>query len=305
MINKLKKINDAVLSFMTNNIAKIMGIVIAGLVLVSVLSYRNYNRPETAAEFANTSVKILSLSQQSGGSGVILTSTPFGSKILTNKHVCRLIERGGYVSRLGRTYLIDSYKKYPKHDLCLVYVIYDFGVTTKIADNRPEDFSDTSVSGHPGLMPPVLTKGYFSGREQIQLIVGIKKCNNKTPREYLVYCYFFGGIPVIETFESQLVTATILPGSSGSGVFNKDGELSGLVFAGRGKGLMYAYIVPHEYLVNFMEMEHELEWKKAGMGFNYKDFFKRIFNFQNACRDGKKELSNLCNYVQSYLIWNI
>ena len=304
MIDKLKKLNSAILAFMTDNIAKIVGLLIVAVLILQVVPLTNIIRPETAAEFAKTSVKVVSLAGNSGGSGVILSSTPFGSKILTNKHVCRVVERGGYVIHEGREYLIDTYKKYPKHDLCMLSVIYDFGVTTEVADSRPNEFSKASVSGHPGLMPPVLTKGYFSGRERIRLLVGFKKCTEKTPSKYFLYCMIFGGIPIVESFQAQLVTATILPGSSGSGVFNKDGELSGLVFAGRGKGLMYAYIVPHEYLVDFIKSEHEIEALKAGVGHNYKDFLRRIFIFQKACKNPNTKIKNLCNHVEEHIIWS-
>jgi V8-like Glu-specific endopeptidase len=44
---------------------------------------------------------------------------------------------------------------------------------------------------------------------------------------------FVGGIPDIMQYDSTLVTATIMPGSSGSGVYNENKELAGVVFAGR------------------------------------------------------------------------
>lgn len=303
MINKFKELNEAVLNFMTRNIAKIMGIVIVSFGLFAVFTYNSATKPETAAEFADTTVMIVNSKYTSGGSGVILESNPFGSKVLTNKHVCRLIEKGGYIIYKGFEYQINEYKKYPKHDLCLLSVIFDFGITTKVANFRPSDFSNASVSGHPGLMPPVLTKGYFSGREEIMLIVGFKKCDKDTDPKYRFYCWFFGGLPVFESFSSQLVTATILPGSSGSGVFNEDGELAGLVFAGRGRGLMYAYIVPHEYLVDFLRNEDDIEWKRAGAGHNYEQFFNRIFNFQNACDRKDRRINRICTDTDNYLIW--
>jgi len=53
-----------------------------------------------------------------------------------------------------------------------------------------------------------------------------------------------------------LVTATIMPGSSGSGVFNEDMELSGLAFAGSGD-LGYAWTVPYEDMMYFLNKELE------------------------------------------------
>src|SRR5574338_518303 len=216
------RVSDIVLSVLVG-----LTVFVGGCALTRTV-YRGYDRPASAKEFARTSVRIVNSEMSAGGSGVILESSAFGSTVLTNKHVCRLIEAGGYVIRGETRYMIDSYKKYGKHDLCLISVIYDFGVTTKVAASRPKDFSNAYVSGHPGLMPSVLTNGYFSGREIVQLVVGMKECDKNTPDEYILYCIFMGGIPIVQSFHSQLVTATILPGSSGSAVFNEDREIAGL-----------------------------------------------------------------------------
>lgn len=290
------KVSDIVLSIVVG-----ASVFFAGCALTRTV-YRGYDKPTSAKEFARTSVRILNSEMNSGGSGVILNSTAFGSTVLTNKHVCRLIETGGYVVRGETSYMIDSYKKYGKHDLCLVSVIYDFGITTKVAASRPKDFSKAYVSGHPGLMPSVLTTGYFSGREIVSLIVGFKECDKNTPDEYILYCIFMGGIPMIQRFHSQLVTATILPGSSGSAVFNEDREIAGLVFAGNGEGLMYAYIVPHEYVVDFLENQDRYKWAKAGKGHNYKDYFDRVFNFELECKKSNV-FKKACSSVLDNAIW--
>lgn len=43
-----------------------------------------------------------------------------------------------------------------------------------------------------------------------------------------------------------------MPGSSGSMVLNENNELSGLVFAGLGRDISYALIVPTEYIIDFL-----------------------------------------------------
>jgi hypothetical protein len=50
-----------------------------------------------------------------------------------------------------------------------------------------------------------------------------------------------------------------MPGSSGSGVFNEAGEISGLVFAGSAQGLSYGFIVPLESVKDFITKEYNLE----------------------------------------------
>lgn len=54
-------------------------------------------------------------------------------------------------------------------------------------------------------------------------------------------------------YESITVSAIIMGGSSGSAVLNANGELSGVVFAGQGNGLSYAFIVPYEYVSMFLK----------------------------------------------------
>jgi S1-C subfamily serine protease len=69
-----------------------------------------------------------------------------------------------------------------------------------------------------------------------------------------MYCALFGVMPIIVTYNSTLVTGLIMPGSSGSAVFNKDGEISALIFAGA-QGLSYGFVVPYEYVRDFVTTE--------------------------------------------------
>lgn len=307
--NKLKaaftKLENKVLSFIDQYRAKIIGLVALGVVVAITLSFipASYQRPAVTKEFADTSVMIIDRNQESGGSGVILTSNLAYSIILTNKHVCRLTKGGGFVVKGNRSYLVHSIKRYPVHDLCMVKVYTNFGVNTKVAGATPTDFNKAYISGHPALLPHVLTTGNFSGHQIINLIVGIKECDENTDEKYMLYCIFMGGVPIIQQFDSQLVTGTILPGSSGSGVFNTDGEIAGLVFAGRGDGLGYAFIVPHQYVVDFVENQDLYEWKEVN-SFNYDKMIRSIFNTQTYCTGPlKTQFRNFCKARQDYLIW--
>ena len=302
----LIKLESKVLGFIDQYRAKILGLVALGVVLalVSSLIPANYNRPSLTKEFAATSVMILDRNEESGGSGVILSSNLAYSVILTNKHVCRLTKGGGYIVKDNRPYLVHSIKRYPVHDLCMVKVYTNFGVNTKVAGSTPTDFNKAYISGHPGLLPHVLTTGNFSGHQIINLIVGLKKCDENTDKKYLLYCFLMDGVPIMQSFESQLVTGTILPGSSGSGVFNKDGEIAGLVFAGRGEGLGYAFIVPHQFVVDFVENQELYKWHEVN-SFNYDKMIRSIFSTQNFCTGVfKDKLINFCKSRQDYLIWN-
>lgn len=117
-------------------------------------------------------------------------------------------------------------------------------------------YEKATVSGHPNLLPNVLSSGHFSGNKIIQVLTGFRKCDEKDLRdpEIGILCRFFGVLPVIKTYETVLVTAMIMPGSSGSGIYNSNMELSSLVFAGS-RNMGYAFSVPYEFIGNFLRKE--------------------------------------------------
>lgn len=204
---------------------------------------------------AAASVKIVRSDERSGGTGVILESGEL-STVLTNNHVCEVVAAGGLViTDDGRKFLVYAYQQSNRHDLCLITVAANLGITTGVANNPPAVYSEATIAGHPSLLPTIITKGHFSGKTLGQIITGIVPCTEEDfhgPNSIL--CMFLGGIPTIRTYEMQVVSATIKPGSSGSAVYNSDGQIAGLVFAGQGE-LGYAMIVPHEYVANFLNNE--------------------------------------------------
>lgn len=212
--------------------------------------------PTTNAELSRTSVKVVRSDGRSGGTGVILRSGAYESKVLTNNHVCQVIKNGGSVISDTVTTAVTGYQESRLHDLCLITVARNLGVNTEIASSAPEANSDATISGHPRLYPNIITKGNFSGREIIQVILGIKPCSEEEANDAQTgaYCLFMGGLPIVRKFEAQVVGATIQPGSSGSAVFNNKGEISALVFAGAGD-IAYAFTVPYESIATFLNRE--------------------------------------------------
>lgn len=219
-------------------------------------------KPRTAGDFSKTSVMITRYDGRSGGSGVIISSKRNESKVLTNGHVCNVVQNGGIVRSDDKKGMVKYYQVSNIHDLCLITVSTNFRINTVLAPEEPEVYEDAIVSGHPRLLPNILTYGHFSGKEMISIMIGIRPCTpvEEEDPEVEYICELIGGYPIIKTYEAQVVSATIMPGSSGSAVFNKEGELSGLVFAGSGD-FGYGMIVPYEYIANFFDVElpHLLE----------------------------------------------
>ena len=259
--------------------------------------------PQTTAEFKSTSVRIYNTKMNSGGTGSILNSSKTGSEILTNKHVCRLIEPGGYVSTGGKKYPVDSYKKFSDHDLCLVRVKANLKVSTKISGTMAKASDTVYVSGHPNLLPHIVTKGHLSDNVEVRLIVGVTPCDESDMKKNGIYCLFFGGLPVIKVFDSQVVSNLIKPGSSGSAVFNDKGEIVGVVFAGSGRNFSHGYIVPQKYILYFMAMAKYHKYVKVGTPVDDEGLSGRIFNYKTCSKKAKSKVKRLCNRTKSNMIW--
>ena len=66
----------------------------------------------TEVRLTSSSVSIFNIAMNSGGSGVVVSSSDAQSVILTNAHICKVIQNGGIVQFENReTHNIVSFKK--------------------------------------------------------------------------------------------------------------------------------------------------------------------------------------------------
>ena len=229
------------------------------LLAIALCASDNTFKPTTDAELSSTSVEIVRNDKRSGGTGVILESSTAESKVLTNGHVCKVITKGGLViTENGREHAVTSYKMSKEHDLCLITVSSDLGISTALAHKAPSLYSAAAISGHPTLLPNIITRGHFSHHVMAEVMTGFRQCTAEDLNgPNAILCALAGGIPLIQRYEAQVVSATIMPGSSGSAIFNDKGEISGLVFAGSGT-IGYAMAVPYESVAHFLLLEQQL-----------------------------------------------
>lgn len=291
----------------TPSMAKgVIGLLVIMLIAGSAMLYKENKE----ARITDATVMITSL-KGGGGTGVVIANSPLESKILTNNHVCEVVKKGGLVTtNSGKQHVVSRIAQSNLHDVCLVYVQTDLNVSAKIASNAPARFSSASISGHPNLLPTVVSYGHIADNQIINVFMGVRKCTEadmETENGKLI-CMFFGGIPVLKTFEATLVTAVIMAGSSGSAVYNRDGELAGLAFAGS-QGLSYAYTVPFSYVVNFLNNEPKTE-----QIINYevslldliesrsktRTYFKHVLN---KCANAPTQLEALCSTISRDIIF--
>lgn len=216
----------------------------------------NVSHPTNDKDIAATTAMITNLRGNSGGTGVILSSNAVESKILTNAHVCGVVKFGGIVTSDRSSGTVSSYQISQFHDLCLITTNVDMEQNTEVSKEAPGMYSEAIVSGHPSLLPTIITRGMFSHREVISVMTGFRECSKEELNnpDLGMLCMFLGGLPVIKTYAAQVTSATISPGSSGSAVFDGSGRIAGLVFAGAGP-LSYGHIVPSTYVYNFVKNE--------------------------------------------------
>lgn len=230
-------------------------------VLAVASLYCDHKRPkaltfrDSRSQVANAAVLIMNRAETQGGTGVVFHSSLSESEILTNAHVCEVAKGGGVVQAGPERYQVVSYRESTESDLCMLLIRGDLGINTEIAKQAPSSYEEVLVAGHPDLLPTVVTEGHFSGRRIISIMTGMQPCTPEDLKDdNLIQCVTFGGIPRLRSFDAVLVTATIMPGSSGSGVYNARHKLVGLVFAGH-QGLGYAWTVPYEQVLHFTTVE--------------------------------------------------
>jgi len=220
-------------------------------VLVGILAYKTALK----GDIRDSAVKITNRAKTHGGSGVVISSDANGSWILTNAHVCGVVKHGGLVSNAYGDFQAISYLESNRSDLCVINIGAQLGKPVKIAQDLPSMYDAALISGHPALMPTVVSTGHVSGRQIIQVMIGVRPCTEEEKHSAAgLACALLGGLPIVKNYESVLVTATIMPGSSGSGVYNAKDELIGLVFAGS-QGFGYAWTVPYDQVINFLGIE--------------------------------------------------
>lgn len=276
----------------------LIGIVIIGIIITGCVT-SGKKVPQNTKEFAKTSAMLTLENKRSGGSGVIYKSTPTRSWVLTNKHVCNLLQEGGIVTTDQGSYPIHSFIPYPRHDLCLVQVMANLHMDTKLAEGPPALYSETIIAGHPALLPTMVTRGHFTKHMTIQLTIDTIPCDGDEEGDDVVLCLMFGKKPLVQSFDSQPTTALIMPGSSGSGVFNDRGEVVGLVFAGM-EGLSYGMLVPYEFISDFLYNVAKYDVIYPKKNNKHKSLFADLQKIENFCRTYKDK----CHHVSDSEIYH-
>jgi len=144
------------------------------------------------------------LTAEASGSSTLIESGPGGSNFLTNEHVCKSATKKGSFIRLNGQRLVVTAIKPSKHvDLCLMHVRENLGPHAEVAKRQPQVGDQIMVGGYPLNLPIVIQKGYTSST-----------------------------IKVGKRAEWMMLTSVIVQGGySGTGVFDAEGKLVGVIAA--------------------------------------------------------------------------
>ena len=192
--------------------------------------------------------------EHSGGTGFAVKTAKGKTVTVSNAHVCAVADNGKVAARWdnGRYTILDVLEVDEKHDLCLMSglpgEIEGFDLAWQDVDINDPIY----VIGHPLLYPNTYSEGLV--RERLGLFLTLiiapkdrEECESQK-LEYREYKSLFGTVAVCgQTFDSFGTSVRIMPGNSGSPVFNFKGEVVGVVFAGDTRTGDGSY-VPLEYL---------------------------------------------------------
>lgn len=185
-------------------------------------------------------VSALLLMKESSGSSTVISSGPQGSDLLTNNHVCEGAKKGGGLVILdGKMYEMVAIKPSTGVDLCLVHVKEDLKQHVELSDKAPNVGDEILTGGYPLTLPIIIQKGFVS------------KTSN------------FGSRKAPEVL--MVISVLVQPGSSGTGVFNSEGRLVGVIEAMRrdekSDSVGFGLAVPLRNVRIFMKEESpELQW---------------------------------------------
>jgi serine protease Do len=158
-----------------------------------------------------------------GGTGFVVQAPSGKSFILTNRHVCEADVLAVAEERLGYSFLVEVVEISEKSDLCLIKA----GPLSRglaLAEKMPEQMDPIHIVGYGLLMGKTYTNGHYVGR--IGSGLGVRN--------------------------PAYATASILPGNSGSPVFNEEGLVVGVAFASHPDLDNRVVMVPLEDIKEFL-----------------------------------------------------
>ena len=184
---------------------------------------------------------------QAGGTGFQI-ETPYGNRLISNAHVCRSLGEYGLAHYQGGQQIVKIERLDDRADLCMLSAVYDIPAL-ELASSKAEVGDTVRALGHPGLRPQTMTEGVVIGTDITGVVTGFydeATCVGPGAEQYIIFC--------VRPYNAVNTTVTIYPGSSGSPVFNKFGNVQGVMFASNNQTNQGSYM-PLADLQRFIQEE--------------------------------------------------
>lgn len=236
------------------SLTKIICSIIIGSTILAFILFAEDIHETLLLTFQGDSVVMLMTDQGGGGTGFSVIALSGKKFILTNSHVCgRGTELTAYHgTKTGKKLKILA--RYNLHDLCLLENykgIYSVNISKHIIPNER-----VYVIGHPGLRDLTFEVGRYISDTFIQSAYqckkdSVKKLNGDIPisieklMSYFSFC--------TKTRLASYINVAVYGGNSGSPVFNKFGQVVGVVFNRRQDQAKASFMVPLHYVKQFLK----------------------------------------------------
>lgn len=205
--------------------------------------------------------------KRSGGTGFQVIAPSGKQYTLTNYHICVLARPGVNGKYLeaedykGNYYSIKVIEMYKKHDMCLAEAVSHLPALKPA--NSVINHEQVHLIGHPRLENLTMQTGSVVSRKTIRLLF-LKSvsdgCQTRQTSEYNRFVgwrktYFerYGFTTCIEEFPTIHINVISYGGNSGSPVVDDLGRVIGVLFAGNRSYVTASYIVPLEYVHQFLQ----------------------------------------------------
>lgn len=169
--------------------------------------------------------------------GFSFKTTDVVSFVLTNKHVCDMGPNANYTLTLQSGGKVQAVfvRADPFADVCLLKANAIIPPLTLAKRNASQGDRVLSIGGPDGAYP-LIVEGFISGYYNMHM-----RNDADEDGDFEVH------------FRAQLMSAPVYPGSSGSPVFDVNGEVIGIVFAVRREKEHIAFIVPISEVLRFLD----------------------------------------------------
>jgi len=169
--------------------------------------------------------------------GFSFKTTDVVSFVLTNKHVCNMGPNANYTLTLQSGGKVQAVfvRSDPFADVCLLKANAIIPPLSLAKRNATQGDRVLSIGGPDGAYP-LIVEGFISGYYNMHM-----RNDDDDDSDFEVH------------FRAQVMSAPVYHGSSGSPVFDVNGEVIGIVFAVRGEKEHIAFIVPISEVRRFLD----------------------------------------------------